>query len=309
MSDRKPLLLVLRAAIWSSIAVSLVLLARGLDWPQLGAALAAADLRLLALMVVCGLPGLFCNALRWQLLAAAVRPVSVMTIVAAQCVSYAASAVLPVRAGEAVRFELLSRSTGMGRAEAAGTVALDHAINGIVMFAFAAALPLLLPVPRWMSAVIWGGMAAALVLALVLLRLARAPSVRERPGRVQQVIAKLRGGLVGLRAPRVVVPAVLCSVGAWVVEIGCTQLALAAFHLPHDVAHAMAVLFGVNLALAVPAPPANLGSFELGAGMALLAFGGSKEKAAAFAVGLHAVQLLSTLVLGAVFLPRFRNRR
>ena len=308
MADRKRLLLALRLSIWLALAGCLWLLARRLDWAQLRAALGAADLGLLALMVLAGLPGLLCNALRWQALAAAVRPVSVLTIVAAQCVSYAASAVLPVRAGEAVRFELLSRATGMGRAEAAGTVALDHAINGIVMFAFAAALPLLLPVPRWMSLLIWGGMAAALVLALVLLRLSREPSLRERPGRLQQLIARLRGGLVGLRNPSVVVPALLYSAGAWVVEIVTTQMALAAFQLPHDVAHAMAVLFGVNLALAVPAPPANLGSFELGASMALVAFGGSKEKAAAFAIGLHAVQLVSTLVLGAVFLPRFRKR-
>jgi uncharacterized protein (TIRG00374 family) len=308
MTQRQRLLLALRAFVWLSLAASLFLLARRLDWPQLRAALAAADLRLLALMVVAGLPGLLCNALRWQALASAVRPVSLLTIVAAQCVSYAASAVLPVRAGEAVRFELLSRSTGMGRAEAAGTVGLDHALNGIVMFAFAAALPTLLPVPRWMLLLIWGGMAAALLLAAVLLRLARAPSSRDRPGRVQQLIARLRGGLVGLRDPRVVVPALLYSAVAWVVEIVTTQIALAAFHLPHDIAHAMAVLFGVNLALAVPAPPANLGSFELGAGMALVAFGGSKEKAAAFAIGLHAVQLVSTLVLGGVFLPYFRRK-
>ena len=305
---RARLRLLLRLAVWLALAAGLVLLAQRLDWPQLRSALAAADLRLLALVVVAGLPGLLCNALRWQAVAAAVRPVSLLTVVAAQCVSYAASAVLPARAGEAVRFELLARGSGMGRAEAAGTVALDHALNGLVMFAFAAALPLLLPVPRWMSLLIWGGTAAALGFAAALLRLSRAPSARARPGRLQQLIARLRGGLVGLRDPRVVVPALLYSVGAWAVEIATTQIALAAFHLPHDVAHAMAVLFGVNLALAVPAPPANLGSFELGASLSLVAFGGSKEKAAAFALGLHGVQLVSTLVLGLAFLPYFRRK-
>jgi uncharacterized membrane protein YbhN (UPF0104 family) len=235
-----------------------------------------------------------------------VRPVSLLTTFAAQSVSYAASAVLPLRAGEAVRVELLARASGMGRAEAAGTVALDHAVNGIVMFAFAAALPALVPVPLWMSVLIWGGMAGAIALALVMLRLAQKPSLRER-GRIQQVVARLRGGLVGLRNPRAVLPAAGWAVGAWSIEILSTMIALAAFHLPHDVAHAMAVLFGVNLALAVPAPPANLGNYELGAAMALVAFGGPKEHAAAFALGLHGLQLVSTLVLGAVFLPRFRR--
>ena len=41
---------------------------------------------------------------------------------------------------------------------------------------------------------------------------------------------------------------------AWTLEIATTASALAAFHLPHSAAAAMAILFGVNLALAIPAP-------------------------------------------------------
>jgi uncharacterized membrane protein YbhN (UPF0104 family) len=86
------------------------------------------------------------------------------------------------------------------------------------------------------------------------------------------------------------------------------MIALDAFHLPHDLAHAMAVLFGVNVALAIPSPPAALGSFELGAGTALVAFGGPTERAAAFALGYHAMQLLPTLVMGGLMLAVFRKR-
>jgi uncharacterized membrane protein YbhN (UPF0104 family) len=71
----------------------------------------------------------------------------------------------------------------------------------------------------------------------------------------------------------------------------------------------MAVLFGINLALAIPAPPANLGNFELGAGFALIALGGERDHAAAFALGLHALQVFPTLVMGGLFLLRFRRRQ
>jgi uncharacterized membrane protein YbhN (UPF0104 family) len=91
------------------------------------------------------------------------------------------------------------------------------------------------------------------------------------------------------------------------VEILLTLVALAAFHLPHDLPHAMGVLFGVNLALAIPSPPASLGNFELGAGSALVAFGGEPDHAAAFAIGLHAMQLLPTLVMGGLMLTAFRK--
>ena len=90
---------------------------------------------------------------------------------------------------------------------------------------------------------------------------------------------------------------------AWALEIAHASLALATFHLPHGPAHAMGVLFGVNLFLALPAPPANLGNFEVGAGVSMVALGGNAEAAAAFALGFHALQLLPTLLTGAIFLP------
>ena len=71
--------------------------------------------------------------------------------------------------------------------------------------------------------------------------------------------------------------------------------------------HAMGVIFGINLALAIPSPPASLGNFELGAGSVLVAFGGDSGHAAAFAIGLHAIQLLPAMVMGGVMLNTFRK--
>ena len=51
----------------------------------------------------------------------------------------------------------------------------------------------------------------------------------------------------------------------------------------------------------------HFGNFELGAGTALVAFGGDAGDAAAFAIGLHAVQLLPTLVMGGLLLGTFRK--
>jgi len=226
--------------------------------------------------------------------------------VAAVFVGQASSAFLPMRAGEAVRAELLSRATGIGRATALGSVALDHSVNGVVMFAFAAVLPALLPVSRWVALVVWAGMAGAIGLVLTLLWLAKHPESMPS-GRIANAVAHARSGLMGARNPRAVAEAALFSAMAWSVEIGVITLALAAFHLPHDLPHAMGVLFGVNVALAIPSPPASLGNFELGAGTALVAFGGDAGNAAAFAIGLHAMQLLPTLIVGGLVLGTFRK--
>jgi uncharacterized membrane protein YbhN (UPF0104 family) len=308
-SRRRRLLLLGRVAVWLVVIACVVAFARNLRWHAVRDSFRAADPALLLVAVLLWIPCTALQGVRWFSLVRAVHPVGPLTVLSCAYVGYAASAVLPMRAGEAVRTELLSRSTGLSRAVALGTVAIDHTVNGTVMFLLAATLPLFIAVPRWTRLLLWGGVGIAAVLFLTMLRLARKPSHRPSPGRVMQVVLRLRSGLVGLRRPRSVLGGFAGSIGAWTFEIACTMTALAAFHLPHGVAAAMAVLFGVNLALAMPAPPANLGNFELGAGFALVALGGDRDQAAAFALGLHALQVLPTLIMGGIFLLRFRRRQ
>jgi glycosyltransferase 2 family protein len=307
---RKRLLLAVRIAIWIVVIACVALFARNLRWHAVHEAFRTAQPGLLLLAVLLWVPCTALQGLRWYFLARAVKPVRIPTVLSCAYVGYGASAVLPMRAGEAVRTELLARSAGVSRAVALGTVAIDHTVNGTVMFLLAATLPLLLPVPVWTRVVVWSGVVVAAALVAVMLRLARKPSERlHPPGKLMDLVRHVRGGLVGLRNPRSVLGAYAAALGAWTLEIGTTMVALAAFHLPHGVAPAMAVLFGVNLALAIPAPPANLGNFELGAGFALVALGGERDQAAAFALGLHALQVLPTLVMGALCLLRFRGRQ
>ena len=303
---KKRLLFAARVLAWIVVGACIVALAVRMDWNQVFRSFRHADLKLLAGAMLLGMPCTLFQGLRWSSLVKAVRPVPRLTAVAAMYVGQAASALLPMRAGEAVRTELLARATGMGRATSLGTVALDHTVNGVVMFAFAAVLPALLPVPRWLAVLVWLGTAGAVGLGLLLLRLARHPEVVP-PGRLAGVVARVRSGLMASRNPRAVAQAATFSAASWALEIVVAMVALKAFALPHDVSHAMGVLFGVNLALAIPSPPAALGNFELGAGLALTAFGGQTEQAAAFAIGYHALQLLPTLVMGGVMLPQSRK--
>lgn len=304
---RDRLLLAARIAVWVVVAACVVVFARRLDWGQVYRSFQGVDLGLAAFATLVAVPCVAFQGLRWSSLVKAVRSVPRSTPIAAIYVGQAASALLPMRAGEAVRTELLARATGIGRATALGTVALDHSVNGVVMFGFAALLPALLPVPTWAAVAVWVGMAGAIGLVLTLLWLARHPGHALPAGRIANVVARARSGLMAARDPRAVAEAALFSASAWALEILLTVAALAAFHLPHDLPHAMGVLFGVNLALAIPSPPASLGNFELGAGTALVAFGGDPGHAAAFAIGLHAIQLLPTLLMGGLMLVVLRR--
>ena len=303
---RARLFFMLRIAVWVVVGACVVIFARRLDRDQVIRSFQGVDLGLaLAATLVC-VPSSALQGLRWGALVRGIRRVPRFTPIAALYVGQAASAFLPMRAGEAVRTELLARATGMARATALGTVALDHSVNAVVMFAFAALLPALLPVPRWVAALVWTGMGGAIILVLTLLWLAKHPESMP-VGRIANAVARARSGLMAARDPRAVAQAAFFSALAWSLEITVTMLALGAFHQPHDLPHAMGVIFGINLALAIPSPPASLGNFELGAGSVLVAFGGDPGHAAAFAIGLHAIQLLPAMVMGGVMLNTFRK--
>ncbi|MFL5248394.1 MAG: lysylphosphatidylglycerol synthase transmembrane domain-containing protein [Myxococcales bacterium] len=303
------LLAIVRVLVWLVVAACVVIFARSIRWATVRDAFAAADGKLLAISAALWICSTACQGTRWFALVRAVAKASWRSVLACYYVGQAGSVVLPMRAGEAVRIELLARRTGLSRAVALGTVAIDHTVNGCVMFLLAATLPFFLPVPAWTRAVVWAAVPLILCLVFVMLRLAKDPTAHPGASKLRRSLNRLRGGLVGLRRPRSVAGAFASAIAAWTLEIATTAAALAAFHLPHGVAAAMAILFGVNLALAIPAPPANLGNFELGAGFALVALGGDKDAAAAFALGFHALQIVPVLVIGGISLLAFRRRQ
>src|SRR5207245_1186871 len=165
---RDRLFFMLRIGVWVVLGVCVVVFARKLDWDRVIHSFQGVDLGLaLAATLVC-VPCSALQGLRWGALVRGIRRVPRFTPIAALYVGQAASAFLPMRAGGAVRTELLARATGIRPATALGTVALDPRVNAVVMFAFAALLPALLPVPRWVAALVWTGMGGASLRVLTL---------------------------------------------------------------------------------------------------------------------------------------------
>src|SRR5439155_3788065 len=141
---RQRLLLMLRVAAWMAVGACVVVFARKLDWDKVIRTFQGADLKLALMATLIGVPCSALQGLRWSSLVKGLRRVPRTIPVAALYVGQAASAFLPMRAGEAVRTEQLARATGICRATALGTDSLDYGVNGVVMAAFVALLPVLL---------------------------------------------------------------------------------------------------------------------------------------------------------------------
>jgi uncharacterized membrane protein YbhN (UPF0104 family) len=225
------------------------------------------------------------------------------------------SLVVPARAGEVVRVRSLSRRTGLGPATVAGSVFLDFLANAAGLLVAVALLLLLGDVPPWVrpggllavSAFALGGV---LVWALSSGRGGRLQSSQRWPiPAVAGFLASARQGLSATRSARALSLSLACALASWAVEVAVVAVAMTSVGISLPLSAAAIVLLAVNLALAYPvAPPGNLGTLEVGAAIALLGFGVTKEQALGFGLAYHFLQIVPIATLGVVFASRGSGR-
>ena len=92
----------------------------------------------------------------------------------------------------------------------------------------------------------------------------------------------------------------LLSVAGWTVEIGMLLLSFYALGMPIEIGNALYVLVGINSAIAIPGPPANLGTFEAGAVAALLLQGVDQSSALAFALVFHMLHVIPVAIVSTI---------
>jgi uncharacterized protein (TIRG00374 family) len=88
------------------------------------------------------------------------------------------------------------------------------------------------------------------------------------------------------------------------VEIALIAVCLGGLGLPAGLLPSVMVYAGVNLAIAVPSTPGNVGVFEAGAALPLIALGVEHDAAVAFALLYRAVQWLPVTLAGGLVWAR-----
>ncbi len=298
------------------IAISvaaLFLVVRGANLAEVGRVLGGASPGWTLGVVACIALDLAARTLRWRGLLAPIRIVALRSTLAYLLIGYLANNVLPARLGELVRSHYLGDRERISRTTTLGTIVVERVVDTAVLVAIASVAILLLHVRGIVaSAVLLGiGLTGILVVGLALALVAhrlpfadRAVAAVERWPAVVVIAGKLRGGLAVASRPRTLAAAVAWSLVAW----GATVVAFAAAGqaVGVELSWGQAALLGAgaSLATAIPAGPANLGTFELAAVKIADVFGVGADPAFALAILVHAVILAVTSIGGAVALVR-----
>jgi uncharacterized protein (TIRG00374 family) len=269
--------------------------------------------------------GYFARVIRWQCLLAPIGHTRFSVAGRATAIGYAASFLLPARAGDVLRPLILARQEGLRATSVFATVVFERALDlvlvltllGTFIWSVADGLGESRAVMRTVQAS--GAIAAvgAVVLLAVLQVVAHHPerigsfTLRVRhflPERIARRFADsataFSAGLAVARTPRMLAWALMWSVPVWVLsatQIWCVTLA---FGIPMPFAGSFLEQALLVVGVSVPTP-GGVGSFHEAYRIgATVFFGASEQAAVGAAIVLHALAFIPITLLGVVFMIR-----
>ena len=320
----------LRTIIVLAIAAALIaVFLHNVDLWRVGASILHAQPEWLVLSIATMLVNLAIRALRWQYLLEPLGHTSFMSSFRATAVGFAASSVLPARAGEVIRPYFLARQAPAdqkGRMTATGafaTIILERLLDLVTVlillasFVFVFGKNLAGVNPTGFALVKWAGASAAAISITVLLvlfvlagdpaRLGRTMARLEQvvpsslAGLIAKIAEKFARGLGAIRSPSRLFIALAWSFPLWLsICLGIWAVAVAfRFAIPFTGSFLLVAL--LVLGVAVPTPGAVGGFHEAVRVGATMFYGAPDEAAVGAAIVLHLFSILPALLLGLIF--------
>lgn len=317
----------LRTVIALLVAAGLLtLFLRNTDLREVGAEMSRArlDLVILALCVT-GLTYVL-RAVRWQYLLVPIGRVRLSAALKATVIGFAASTLLPARAGEFLRPYLLARKEGLSATATFATIIVERLLDTItVVLLFTSYLLVFDPGVGASDATTFrqvklGGAAAAvvcLVVLVVLFFLAGHPGTLERltqglsrvlPARLSERAGRLvhtfAQGLAIVRQPARFLAAIGLSLPLWLSLSLGIWLVTRAFHITMPFTGSFLIVALLVVGVAVPTPGA-VGGFHYFYRLGATAFfSASSDRAVGAALVLHAVSFVPVAIAGLILLAQ-----
>lgn len=313
VGNKARLSMVLRWVIGLTIVgLAIWLLARGLDWNAMVAALASADYRWVVLGVAAILGTFVVRGLRWQALLYR-HGVNLLSASTAVLVGQVVNTGLPVaRSGDFARAVWASQREAVGISNALGALVLEKVLDLLALCATGLVLLMVLPLPAWFEKSTWI-LVFTIALGLVVLYLGLhwqrtllrwvAVVLRRLPPRVGHFVLPQLEDLVAAldvaRQPSASAGAALWTVANWMLGAVANWAVMRAFGIETWPA-ALFLLATLMLGSAAVPTPGRIGVFEGITVVSLAQFGVDANLALAVGVVLHVVVLAPALVTAAV---------
>jgi uncharacterized protein (TIRG00374 family) len=317
----------LRTIVVLLVAVGLLaLFLRNTDLRLVQAEMARARLDLVLLsLAVTGVTYVF-RAMRWQYLLAPIGRVRLSTALKTTVIGFAATALLPARAGELLRPYLLARKEGLSATAAFATIIVERLLDTITVVLLFAAYLLVFDTgmasadaATFAQVKLGGALAAGLCLValVVLFFLAGHPATLDRltaglsktlpaglADRAARLVRTFATGLAIVRQPGRLALSLVLSLPLWLSIALGIWLVTRAFHIAMPFTGAFLIVALLVVGVAVPTPGA-VGGFHYFYRLGATAFfAASNDRAVGAALVLHAVSFVPVAVAGLILLAQ-----
>jgi hypothetical protein len=248
---------------------------------------------------------LFGKAVCWRVMLAPRHHVGLWRLFRYTIAAFAASVIAPARAGEVLRLWTLKRRDGVPIADAAAVAVAEKLLDGVTMLMIVAPVPWLLPdLPAWVGRVI---LACAIIAVVLFVVVFVAVGRIGQPGEPDYArkgtrawLTRFVAGMHVVRSPRRLVASMASLFLVWLADFGMVTLIAHAVGIALPPAAGLLVLFTLNLTIAIPSTPAQIGALEVGVLAATRLLHVPDEPAFAFALLYHAVQVIPLVIVGLV---------
>jgi uncharacterized protein (TIRG00374 family) len=313
----------LRTAAVSLLAIALLAwFLRSADFGAVWVAVRGASLGRLGIALVLVAVSYWMRAVRWQYLLAPIGPTRFRSALRATVIGFAASFILPARAGDVLRPYLLARKEGLRPTATFATIVVERVLDLIAVLALLAvfvwgsasrSVPASLLAPIRLSATL--AAAAAVVLMGMMFVLASHPERvgnvvrglnRVLPHRIADALAGLARtfseGLAVARTPRPLILALVWSFPLWVLIAVEAWVVTQAFGIDMPLTGSFLLQALLVIGVAVPTPGAVGGFHEAYRFGVTTFFGASNDSAVAAAIVLHAISFVPVTLVGLLFM-------
>lgn len=244
----------------------------------------AAIINLLVIMI---------KALRWQIIVSPVKHIGYFIGLRMLIVGFMANNVLPFRLGEVARLHLLKKHLDLGYVTSTGTIITERLVEGLSFIFLIIISMFYTPYPLWMR----HGLIMTIFLTLILFGVAKFYSgiTFKNP-----LLTRLQHGFIGLGCWKITAKTFIISGASWLGQCLLLITIHQSFAVDLPVHSTFLILAAVNIAIAIPSTPAQIGAFELACVMIYQTFGIDQTTSLAMALVYHFVQLIPITTLGAI---------
>jgi len=304
----------------------LAIFLRNADLSRVWRAMRAARTDLLALSLALAMATYFVRAERWQYLLHPLGPTRFWVAFRTTVIGFAASFVLPARAGEVLRPYLLAKEEGLRPTAAFATIIVERILDLVTVLTLLALFFLFFAgdtatrAPGLFRTVALGGLAAAPVgfgILAAMFVMAGHPerlhalvlkAERILPSRLAHTVAgfarTFAEGLLVVRRPSRILMAMAWSVVVWLLIAAQLWVIARAFAIALPFTGSFVITAMVVVGVAIPTPGGVGGTHEAVRLGATAFYGADNDAAVAAAILQHAVNFAPVTLLGLIFVAR-----